>query len=162
MITTRMGQFCFPTVRCKYSRALKTNPFQHLEKVQRTWMKQSGARQACNKSVWKSHTHRVPKNTDKIGWNTARGNTKGLLARKTAKCERQVEDKNTTDHTPLDPFLQSQYFVTRPTTAPKQKLHSKAKQAPKRYRATSSSHELMKCTHTSHSPSVGNKWKKET
>ena len=91
-----------------------------------------------------SHTHtgfqRTP--TKKDGTQHKRIQ-KDCSHEKTTGCERQVEDKNATVHTPLDPFLESQYFVTRPATAPKQKLCNKAKQAPKRYRATSSPQELI-------------------
>ena len=60
----------------------------------------------------------------------------------------------------LDPSLQSQHFVARPA-----KPCNRAKQAPKgigRPDNVSIPHELMKCTHTSHSPRGRNKWKKES
>ena len=41
------------TIRCKYLRAIERNPPCILRKVQRACMKQSCARQSCNKSVWK-------------------------------------------------------------------------------------------------------------
>ena len=104
-----------------------------------------------------SDTHKVPKNTDKKDGTQHKGIQKNCSHEEPLGVSDKFEDKNTTVHMPLDPSLHSQHFVTRPATAPKPKLCNKAKQAPKRYRATSSSHELMKCTHLS----CSKRWKQE-
>ena len=112
-----------------------------------------------------SHTHKVPQITGQKIEHSTREHC-GTAVTKNHRSERQVQDKNTTIHmplwilpcsrsiSPLDlPLHQNKSLAT---------MQTKPRRSIGRPDNVSSPHELMKCTHTSRSPRVTNKWKKET